>query len=116
MHRGADIGAATGLPASAAGIKVRAPLLTFDPLRRYSQVAATRAKVTSRSSRLRTAPGDSHRGIAWLVIGLMFLAAAIVTITLAVTMGKSLPLIAIGGGELLAALACAAAVISERKT
>jgi len=46
----------------------------------------------------------------------MFLASAIVTITLAVTMGKSLPLIAIGGGELLAALACAAAVISERKT
>jgi hypothetical protein len=71
--------------------------------------------VTRPPLRLPTESGNSHRGMAWLIIGLMFLTTAIATITLAVEMGHSLLLIIAGGGELLAAVGCAAAAIRQRR-
>jgi hypothetical protein len=57
---------------------------------------------------------STHRGLAWFVIGLMFLAAAVVTITLAGTMTSSWPLI-VGAGELLAAVGCFVAALRQPK-
>jgi hypothetical protein len=72
--------------------------------------------VTRPPLRLHAGSGDSRRATAWLIIGLLFFAAAVVCLSLAISMGNSLVLITVGSGELLAALACAAAAVRQRRT